>query len=420
MKAPMIEVKSLSKRYYIGHSGGLHAYKRLSESITEIFRHPLKTTRALRSEKEEFWALRDVSFSVEEGEVVGLIGKNGAGKSTILKIMSRITYPTSGEILLRGRVGSLLEVGTGFHPELTGRENIYMNGAILGMSRAEIDANFDEIVKFSEMEKFLDTPVKRYSSGMYVRLAFAVAAHLQPEILLVDEVLAVGDAQFQKKCLGKIKDVSKGGKTVIFVSHNMPVVEGLCDKAALIDDGRLRTFGDTHDVIAEYLRMLNLYKGNNLDDPTIKRKGNGDARFTWIEILDERDQPLDSIPEGGPFKIALKLRVESAIDLQDIGVTFVDNMGRNVLTTLHYDSLNMKRLDRGDFRFVIHISPNPFMRGSLILKLTCRGPNFQEYDVIDYAYNINVVTDLDSAMGLGRRPGVVKMPFEWDSEKCGP
>ena len=271
----MIDIKSVSKSYYIGLRDEIGAYTNLSERISAAIRHPVRAIRGLRTGREVFWALRDVSLTVGEGEVVGLIGRNGAGKSTLLKIISRITYPTDGEITLRGRVGSLLEVGTGFHPDLTGRENIYLNGAILGMKKTEIEGNFDEIVKFSELEKFLDTPVKRYSSGMYVRLGFAVAAHLNPEILLVDEVLAVGDSQFQKKCLGKIQDVSQGGRTVLFVSHNMPVVEGLCEKAALIEDGHLKAVGDSHEVIAEYLRSLSMFKGNDLDGPHVKRGGKG-------------------------------------------------------------------------------------------------------------------------------------------------
>lgn len=416
MTGPVIDVRQVSKSYIIGHRDLIGSYKRLSETITGSVIHPLRTVRELRSEKELFWAVKDVSFSVNEGEVIGLIGRNGAGKSTILKIISQITYPTSGEILLKGRVGSLLEVGTGFHPELSGRENIYMNGAILGMKRTEIDRNFDEIVKFSELEKFLDTPVKRYSSGMYVRLGFAVAAHLNPEILLVDEVLAVGDAQFQKKCLGKIKDVSRGGRTILFVSHNMPTVEGLCEKAVLIDEGRLRMMGDSHDVISEYMRMLSMFKGNNLDDPSVMRRGSGEARFTWIEVLDEKDEAIESIPEGAPFKITVTLKVESAIDLDRISITFIDEMSRRILTTRHSDSLATKRLDRGVYKFSVFIKPNPFVSGSFSLRLTCRGPRLEEFDTIDYAYNVNVVPNLEDDEALRERPGVVKIPFEWSSE----
>ncbi len=410
--APMIEIKGLSKSYVIGHAGP-HAYKRLSESMMSWTTHPFRTAKEMRSEKEVFWALKDVSFSVEKGEVVGLIGKNGAGKSTLLKVISMITHPTEGRIVLRGRVGSLLEVGTGFHPELTGRENIYMNGAILGMKRTEIDRNFDDIVKFAEMERFLDTPVKRYSSGMYVRLGFAVAAHLQPEILLVDEVLAVGDAQFQKKCLGKIHDVSQGGKTVLFVSHNMPVVEGLCEKAVLIDEGRLAMMGDSRDVISEYMRILSLFKGNDLSDSSIKRSGDGKVRFTWIELLDEKDAPLASVMERRSFRIVLRLRAEESVDVKDLGITFVDRLGRNVLTTTLRDSMDQARLERGEHSLSVAIDPNPFMRGSFSLKLFCRGLEFKEHDIIDYAFNMNVVPNLDSDGAIGKRPGVVNIPFEW-------
>ena len=250
MSRPIIEIQGIGKRYRIGATK--EPYLSLRGEVAKRFS---PAARRARAAEQEFWALKDVSFSVEPGEAVGIIGRNGAGKSTLLKILSRITPPTEGKITMRGRVGSLLEVGTGFHPELTGRENIYLNGAILGMSRREIARKFDEIVAFAEIEKFLDTPVKRYSSGMYVRLAFAVAAHLEPEILLVDEVLAVGDAAFQKKCLGKMGEVAKGGRTVLFVSHNMVAVEGLCQKAVLLDHGKLVLTGAAKDIISSYLGL---------------------------------------------------------------------------------------------------------------------------------------------------------------------
>lgn len=247
---PIIEVKHLSKQYNIGVD---KTYKTLCESLTSAVKNPLKTLKNCRRPSDTFWALKDVNFEIEQGDVIGIIGRNGAGKSTLLKILSRITYPTEGEIRIRGRVGSLLEVGTGFHPELSGRENIYFNGAILGMKKREIDDKFDEIIKFSGIEKFLDTPVKRYSSGMQVRLAFSVAAHLEPEILVVDEVLAVGDAEFQKKCVGKMEDVSKEGRTVLFVSHNMAAVQNLCNRAFLLNQGTFSKDGEVEDVIGYYL-----------------------------------------------------------------------------------------------------------------------------------------------------------------------
>jgi lipopolysaccharide transport system ATP-binding protein len=249
-----IRVDNLSKRYRIGQ-GARAPYKTLRESLMGMFAAPLNWFRSDPQSpdgKNHIWALKDVSFAVNHGEVLGIIGRNGAGKSTLLKVLSRITEPTTGSVDLYGRVGSLLEVGTGFHPELTGRENILLNGAILGMRRAEIERKFDEIVAFAEIEKFIDTPVKFYSSGMYVRLAFAVAAHLEPEILLVDEVLAVGDAAFQKKCLGKMGDVARQGRTVLFVSHNMQAIETLCSRCLLLSKGRIDADGGARDVVAQY------------------------------------------------------------------------------------------------------------------------------------------------------------------------
>ena len=242
-----VSVRGLSKSYTISHNADKATT--LGEAVMGV----LKPSRVKKSASETFWALRDVEFDIKKGDVVGIIGRNGAGKSTLLKVLSRITEPTTGQIDIYGRVGSLLEVGTGFHPELTGRENIFMNGAILGMSRREIAHHFDAIVEFAEVEKFLDTPVKRYSSGMYVRLAFAVAAHLNPEILIVDEVLAVGDAEFQKKCLGKMQDVSRqDGRTVIFVSHNMTAVQSLCNRAVMLQHGKVIVDGDAATAIALY------------------------------------------------------------------------------------------------------------------------------------------------------------------------
>jgi lipopolysaccharide transport system ATP-binding protein len=243
----IIRVQELSKRYQLGK---VAAYSTLRETIVEKVRNPF---RGLQRNAETVWAIRDVSFEVAPGEVVGIIGRNGAGKSTLLKVLSRVTEPTSGRVELYGRVASLLEVGTGFHPELTGRENIFLNGSILGMSRKEIGLKFREIVEFTEIEKFIDTPVKRYSSGMYVRLAFAVAAHLEPEILLVDEVLSVGDIEFQRKCLGKVEEVAGGGRTVIFVSHNMAAIQRLCNRGILLRDGKVAVNSDTATAIKEYL-----------------------------------------------------------------------------------------------------------------------------------------------------------------------
>ena len=265
MGKEVIKAENLGKKYFIGHKTKKAAYSSLREEFI------LKTTRGLKktynlfkgqqllagNEIEEFWALKNLDFTINQGDRIGIIGKNGAGKSTLLKVLSRITEPSEGKVTIHGRIASLLEVGTGFHPELTGRENIYLNGAVLGMNRSEIKSKFDEIVSFAEVENFLDTPVKRYSSGMYVRLAFAVAAHLEPEILVVDEVLAVGDAEFQKKCLGKMEDVSKeDGRTVLFVSHNMNAVTNLCQKAILLEQGKMKFQGPVNNTINEYLNSF--------------------------------------------------------------------------------------------------------------------------------------------------------------------
>jgi len=252
-KETIIEVKNISKQYNIGMD---RTYKTFAESFTNVLKSPIKSLRSIGYQHDTFCALKDINFNVNRGEVVGIIGRNGAGKSTLLKILSRITTPTEGEIRLKGRVGSLLEVGTGFHPELTGRENIYFNGAILGMKKKEIDDKFDEIVTFSGVDKFLDTPVKRYSSGMQVRLAFSVAANLEPEILLVDEVLAVGDASFQKKCLGKMGEVAEGGRTVLFVSHNMGAITNLCTRCLAIESGSVHMNGETEEVVSSYLEKI--------------------------------------------------------------------------------------------------------------------------------------------------------------------
>lgn len=285
---PIIEVKHLSKQYNIGVD---RTYKTFCDSFTSAVRHPLKTLKESHKPNDTFWALKDVNFEVERGDVVGIIGRNGAGKSTLLKILSRITYPTEGEITMRGRVGSLLEVGTGFHPELTGRENIYFNGAILGMKKREIDEKFDEIVKFSGVEKFLDTPVKRYSSGMQVRLAFSVAANLDPEILVVDEVLAVGDAAFQKKCLGKMSEVAEGGRTVLFVSHNMGAVQNLCTTCILLENGETKMIGNTIDVVQAYIADSE----SNAEIPLSKRidrTGNRNVKITGLTINNEEGNNL--------------------------------------------------------------------------------------------------------------------------------
>jgi len=307
----VIRVDNLGKKYLIGHQA-VKGHATFRDAISGIAWRYIRAVarvftgeRAKRADIEEFWALQDVSFTVEQGERIGIIGRNGAGKSTLLKILSRITEPTTGRIRLRGRVSSLLEVGTGFHTELTGRENIFLNGAILGMSKAEIKRKFDEIVAFSEIEKFLDTPVKRYSSGMYVRLAFAVAAHLEPEILIVDEVLAVGDAQFQKKCIGKMDEIGRQGRTVLFVSHNLAMVSSLTTKAILLAGGRIVVDGPTEQVIDRYAQLLSSDINVPLADRT-DRAGNGDLRIVGFAVEDLQGRGGNAVASGQDVRFVFR------------------------------------------------------------------------------------------------------------------
>ena len=330
MSDSIITVENLSKRYLVGHQAETHRrYIALRDVIARGVREFVRKTADMihgrqivqGDEVEEFWALKNVSFDVKRGEVLGIIGRNGAGKSTLLKILSRITDPTEGRVVLRGRVASLLEVGTGFHPELTGRENIYLNGAILGMSQREVERKFDEIVAFAEVEQFLDTPVKRYSSGMYVRLAFSVAAHLEPEILIIDEVLAVGDAAFQKKCLGKMEDVAvRKGRTVLFVSHNMPAVLSLCSQAVLLNSGKIQVHGDPARTVRAY--MDDVIEASKIDlRDRIDRQGNGAVRFVRAVFQSDQGAELVSIRTGDEVLLLLEYENNLSRDLRNLHVS---------------------------------------------------------------------------------------------------
>jgi len=346
MPDTVMKVEHLSKRYRIGqYVGGAYQYRALRDVLTDAMHVPFRRLRA-RSKRQAvgsnptamshqpssnfIWALKDVSFKLKQGEVVGIIGRNGAGKTTLLKLLSRITEPTKGRAEIKGRIGSLLEVGTGFHPELTGRENVYLSGAILGMTKKEIERKFDEIVAFAELEKFIDTPVKRYSSGMLVRAGFAVAAHLEPEILLVDEVLAVGDAQFQKKCLGKMGEVASEGRTVLFVSHNMAAIGALCSRAMIISEGKNSVLGPTQEIIEKYLQAVSTYSNLPLNDRK-DRRGKGNIRFKEITFggNNNRDSNVyaigddiyiyvkieNSYPTDVTVKLALSIRTTNEIGL---------------------------------------------------------------------------------------------------------
>jgi lipopolysaccharide transport system ATP-binding protein len=323
MSETAIRVENLAKLYQIG----TQKKGSLRESLTHKWQ---QLTGKQSTVTADFWALQDVSFEIRQGEAVGIIGKNGAGKSTLLKILSRITEPSRGRIELNGRVASLLEVGTGFHPELSGRENIFLNGTILGMTRKEIKAKFDEIVSFSGVEKFIDTPVKFYSSGMYVRLAFAVAAHLEPEILIIDEVLAVGDAEFQKKCLGKMEDVAKGGRTVVFVSHQMGAVSKLCNRAIFMQKGEVALSGSVEDVIAHYLNSINTSSGSIMLSSTDSTK---EIYIKSIEVVDTHGTVSTNFTHNDPILIRIKLIKNNWSENTRIGVRVVDKQSRNIFTT---------------------------------------------------------------------------------------
>jgi lipopolysaccharide transport system ATP-binding protein len=358
----VLRVEGLGKSYRIGER---EPYRALRDVLTDALTAPARLARRQRRSKpastDRIWALADVSFDVRQGQVLGLIGRNGAGKSTLLKVLSRITEPTTGQVTLRGRVGSLLEVGTGFHPELTGRENIFLNGTILGMRRAEIVRRFDEIVEFAGVTRFLDTPVKRYSSGMQVRLAFAVAAHLEPEILLVDEVLAVGDAEFQEKCLGKMRDVTQEGRTVVFVSHNLAAVRSLCSRALLLEQGRLAFDGPTDEAVERYLQRAGgrrdaaVVEGDALSARLVKSKVYGGSplfRCNRIAVVDESGTPSVSFRSDEEATIAIDFTVLRTVPSLRFLVTLTDENQAVVLRTENVDDPDLGtplKVEPGDY-----------------------------------------------------------------------
>lgn len=361
----VITARGIGKRYQLGEH---LRHNTLRDAMRAAFHRP-PSGRA-----EDFWALKDVSFDIQQGEVIGVIGRNGAGKSTLLKVLSQITEPTEGDIRIRGRVASLLEVGTGFHPELSGRENVFLNGAILGMTRREIKASFSAIAEFAGVEKFLDTPVKRYSSGMYVRLAFAVAAHLNPEILLVDEVLAVGDASFQKKCLGKMDDVARSGRTILFVSHNMAAVESLCAKTLLLERGRVAAFGGTRDVIDQYLAGGSVSAAETDLRSHAGRPSGRDALMSSFRILD-RDgglSPQTGLDEDVVFEvqgITQKKILDAALNIQ------IMKPGGQRVATCYSRYQYPERIDlEGSFSFACRMSHCRLMPGMYMLTLILNGP----------------------------------------------
>jgi lipopolysaccharide transport system ATP-binding protein len=417
---PIIKIEKISKQYQIGGRGA--AYTTFRENLTSKLRAPLRAFRRNGSAEQRIWALSDISFEVNPGEVVGIIGRNGAGKSTLLKILSRITEPTKGRAELYGRVGSLLEVGTGFHPELTGRENIFLNGVIMGMKRNEIESKFDEIVAFAEVSKFIDTPVKRYSSGMYVRLAFGVAAHLDPEILLVDEVLAVGDASFQRKCLDKMKDVSRQGRTVLFVSHNMPAVTRLCERTVLLDDGKVAEDGPSHLVASAYLRSGLGTSGAREWHDLAKAPGNHVARLRAVRVRTDEGSIVDAVDIRKPVNIEMEFDVLQSGHVLLPNFHFFNEEGVCVFVAADHDPAWRKRT-RPVGRYVsTAIIPGNFLaEGSMVVgaALSTINPvtvHFFERDAV--AFQIIDSLDGDSARGdfAGPMLGVVRPLLNWKTQ----
>jgi len=414
-----IKAEGLGKDYVIRHEAG-HRYVALRDVISDSMRglFGMRRTAGERpaSTRERFWALRDVSFEIDQGERVGIIGRNGAGKSTLLKILSRITDPSLGSVRLRGRVASLLEVGTGFHPELTGRENIFLNGAILGMTKIEIRRNFDQIVEFSEVQKFLDTPVKRYSSGMYVRLAFAIAAHLESEILIVDEVLAVGDTAFQKKCIAKMEEIGRSGRTVLFVSHNMGPIAALCSRCILLAAGELQSIGPTLDVIAEYNRVAELHTTVEIE-PSMRNRGDGRVRFLSVSISNKRNEPLNSFLIGDEIK--LEFLVESNLSEEiSFWVIIFDATGRPLLSS-HQRDIEIVRIGRGRFRLEFLTSGMGLMPGSYTISAGAFDQRLTFLEWVDNCQQFEVLTSFQDGVAFDGRWGAVNLPAQWSLSPSG-
>jgi lipopolysaccharide transport system ATP-binding protein len=420
---PAIRVVQLGKRYRLGEQQRA-GYHTLRESLVGLASGALRRLRQpAASPPSEFWALSDINLEIRHGEVVGLVGRNGAGKSTLLKILSRIIKPTTGRAELRGRVGSLLEVGTGFHPELTGRENVYLNGAILGMSRREISRKFDEIVAFAEVDRFLDTPVKRYSSGMYVRLAFAVAAHLEPEILVVDEVLAVGDQRFQKKCLGKMNEVSRHGRTVLFVSHNIAALVNLCSRAVLIDQGRVVADGEPRSVTQQYLSTEAEASHGDCDLSARPRRG-GLPLIQKLRLFNAAGQLASRIACGEALTVEFDLDLPQPLAEPNLGVGFDNHWGQRICTVANFLSPDELPLLHGTCRVRCRIAELPLVPGTYTLTLNA-GTSHQP--LLDHLQNVVALEVLPADFfGTGRmvsaQLGETLLRSDWclamDQEVC--
>jgi lipopolysaccharide transport system ATP-binding protein len=427
MSPPVITIENLGKKYRLTHQTEPHRYTTLRDTISKgakgIFRARPAGERNGITRSEEFWALKDLSLEIKQGEVVGIIGRNGAGKSTLLKILSRITEPTTGRIRIRGRVASLLEVGTGFHPELTGRENIYLNGAILGMARGQIRRKFDEIVAFAEVERFLDTPVKHYSSGMYVRLAFAVAAHTEPDVLIIDEVLAVGDAEFQKKCLGKMNEVSQDGRTVLFVSHNIPTVNRLCQRCILLDSGKITMDDQVTSVTARYLVSDTGTMAQREWKEAARRPGDDVARLIGARVMQNHDV-ADTVDIRFPIEVQMTYEaLKEGANLLS-AFSFFDSQGTHLFVTGDLNDPQWSRpRPRGIYTSRCRVPGNVFAEGivRVVAEVSTRYPayaiHFLEFDslgfqVVDKGQPGSVRGDWGRPI-----PGVMRLMCEWLTEE---
>jgi lipopolysaccharide transport system ATP-binding protein len=417
MSAAAISVEGLGKRFQLGERERYVALRDVIARATKAMFH--REPRSNGNGRAQMWALRDVTFAVGEGETIGIIGRNGAGKSTLLKILAGITRPSEGCAEVHGRVGSLLEVGTGFHPELTGRENIYFSGSILGMKRREIDRKFDEIAAFSGVETFLDTPLKHYSSGMQLRLAFSVAAHLEPEVLLVDEVLAVGDLEFQKKCLGKMEEVTRGGRTVLFVSHNMGAVRRICTRGVWLDGGGVRRMGTAAECVDAYTASVEAVEtGTGIFDLRARkdRAGAGSVLLRELRLMDSENRTRASVEFGEAFTLVFEIECIRSTPSCFVGVTLLAADGASVLGSHHYDSAEMRALAAGARHTLsCRVSPNLLKPGRYALQIGVL--DYASWECVDYFYSAGDFTVEEGSGRFGRiadgRPAYIQPVLEW-------
>ena len=411
-----IEIEGLSKRYRLGQSGHKQLLSDVLRAITK--RHLGKK----EVQEESIWALRDVTLKVRSGEVLGIIGRNGSGKSTLLKVLSRITKATSGKMCINGRVAALLEVGTGFHEELTGRENIFLNGAILGMTRREMIEKIDGIIAFAGVEKFVDTPIKRYSSGMRLRLGFAIAAHLEPAILMVDEVLAVGDAGFQRKCLKAMDDMQSRGKTVLFVSHNLSAIDNLCSRVIWINNGRIEKDGPPDEVIRAYMSSFAAADKQTYDFRTLDRKGNGDARFTHMEFMTRSGAPKDTIFSGDSLIVRLHYKVQEKITQPHFGFKIYTETGDFLTEVSTWGTgFDVGELSPGSGHIDLAIDFLNLMPGHFLVSLWVEGIGPVWYDVLEHcaSFDVEASNYYNSGRGIESRFGLIFLPGFWSRDATG-